>query len=40
MTVNMSDAEGVGNICADTRSGDAEKTIVVGSHSDSVRAGS
>lgn len=40
MTVSMSDAEGIGNICADTRSGDAEKTIVVGSHSDSVRAGS
>ncbi|CAF3049008.1 unnamed protein product [Rotaria sp. Silwood2] len=29
----------VGNICADTPTGDPTQTIVVGSHSDSVRAG-
>lgn len=29
----------VSNVCADTRSGDANRTIVVGSHSDSVAAG-
>ena len=29
----------VTNVCADTRTGDANRTIVVGSHSDSVAAG-
>jgi hypothetical protein len=29
----------VGNICADTKTGDPTKTIVIGSHSDSVPAG-
>ena len=29
----------VGNICADTRTGDPTKTILIGSHSDSVAAG-
>jgi hypothetical protein len=29
----------VGNICADTRTGDPTQTIVIGSHSDSVTAG-
>lgn len=29
----------VGNICADTKSGDATQTIVIGAHSDSVPAG-
>ncbi|CAF0943370.1 unnamed protein product [Didymodactylos carnosus] len=33
-------ARSVGNICADTLSGDPTKTIVVGSHSDGVLAGS
>jgi len=29
----------IGNICADTKTGDATQTIVIGSHSDSVPAG-
>ena len=29
----------VGNICADTPTGDITQTIVIGSHSDSVPAG-
>ena len=40
MTNDVSDAEGVGNICADTPTGDKTKTIVVGAHSDGVPAGS
>jgi acetylornithine deacetylase/succinyl-diaminopimelate desuccinylase-like protein len=40
MNIDVSDAEGIGNICADTPTGDKTKTIVVGSHSDSVPAGS
>lgn len=40
MNIDVSDAEGIGNICADTRSGDKTKTIVVGAHSDGVPAGS
>lgn len=40
MNINVSDANGIGNICADTPSGDKTKTIVVGAHSDSVAAGS
>ena len=40
MNIDVSHAEGVGNICADTPTGDKTKTIVVGSHSDSVPAGS
>jgi hypothetical protein len=40
MKINVTDAEGVGNICADTPTGDRTKTIVVGSHSDGVLDGS
>jgi hypothetical protein len=40
MTIDVSDANGIGNICADTPTGDKTKTIVVGSHSDGVPAGS
>jgi acetylornithine deacetylase/succinyl-diaminopimelate desuccinylase-like protein len=40
MNIDVSDAEGVGNICADTPTGNKTKTIVVGSHSDGVPAGS
>lgn len=40
MNIDVIDAEGVGNICADTPTGDKTKTIVIGSHSDSVPAGS
>ena len=40
MNIDVMDAEGVGNICADTPTGDKTKTIVIGSHSDSVPAGS
>ena len=40
MDIDVSHANGVGNICADTRTGDKTKTIVVGSHIDSVPAGS
>ena len=40
MVNDVSDAEGIGNICADTKTGDATKTIVVGAHSDGVPAGS
>jgi Zn-dependent M28 family amino/carboxypeptidase len=40
MKIDVSDAEGIGNICADTPTGDRTKTIVVGSHSDGVPAGS
>jgi Zn-dependent M28 family amino/carboxypeptidase len=39
MEIDVSDAE-VGNICADTSSGNRTKTIVVGSHSDGVPDGS
>jgi hypothetical protein len=40
MKINVSDAEGIGNICADTPTGDKTKTIVVGAHSDGVLDGS
>lgn len=40
MNIVLEDAHGVGNICADTPTGDKTKTIVIGSHSDSVPAGS
>ncbi|CAF1407008.1 unnamed protein product [Rotaria sordida] len=40
MNIDVSDANGIGNICADTTTGDKTKTIVVGSHSDGVTAGS
>jgi hypothetical protein len=40
MNIDVIDIEGVANICADTPSGDKTKTIVIGSHSDSVPAGS
>lgn len=40
MNIDVVDANGVGNICADTPTGDKTKTIVIGSHSDSVPAGS
>jgi len=40
MNIDVRDAEGVGNICADTPTGDKTKTIVVGAHSDGVPAGS
>jgi hypothetical protein len=40
MNIDVSDAEGIGNICADTPTGDKTKTIVVGAHSDGVPAGS
>ena len=40
MNIDVSDANGIGNICADTQTGDKTKTIVVGSHSDGVPAGS
>jgi hypothetical protein len=40
MKNNVSDAEGVGNICADTPTGNKTKTIVVGAHSDGVLDGS
>ena len=40
MNVDVSNAEGIGNICADTQSGSKTKTIVVGAHSDGVPAGS
>jgi acetylornithine deacetylase/succinyl-diaminopimelate desuccinylase-like protein len=40
MNIDVRDAEGIGNICADTPTGDKTKTIVVGAHSDSVPAGS
>jgi hypothetical protein len=36
MKINVSDAEGIGSICADTLTGDKTKTIVVGSHRDEV----
>jgi Zn-dependent M28 family amino/carboxypeptidase len=39
MKIDVSDA-GVGNICADTSTGNATKTIVVGAHSDGVLDGS
>lgn len=41
MTIALNNEEWfpVGNICADTPTGDPTQTIVVGSHSDSVRAG-
>jgi hypothetical protein len=40
MNIDVIDVEGVANICADTPSGDQTKTIVIGSHSDGVQAGS
>jgi hypothetical protein len=40
MNIDVSDANGIGNICADTQTGDKTKTIVIGSHSDGVPAGS
>jgi hypothetical protein len=40
MKIDVSDAEGIGNICTDTPTGDRTKTIVVGSHSDGVLDGS
>ena len=40
MKIDVKDAEGVGNICADTPTGDRTRTIVVGSHSDGVLDGS
>lgn len=40
MRIDVTDANGIGNICADTKTGDKTKTIVVGSHSDGVPAGS
>ena len=40
MDIDVTDAEGIRNICADTPSGDKTKTIVVGAHSDGVPAGS
>lgn len=40
MNIDVVDIEGVANICADTSSGDRTKTIVIGSHSDGVQAGS
>ncbi|CAF4258646.1 unnamed protein product, partial [Rotaria sp. Silwood2] len=40
MSIDVADAEGVRNICADTPSGDKTKTILIGAHSDSVMAGS
>jgi hypothetical protein len=40
MNIDVSDAEGIGNICADTPSGNKTRTIVIGSHTDSVPAGS
>ncbi|CAF1627314.1 unnamed protein product, partial [Adineta ricciae] len=38
--VNVTHAEGIGNVCADTPTGDSTKTIVVGAHSDGVLDGS
>lgn len=40
MRINVSDAEGIGHICADTRSVDQTRTIIIGSHSDRVLDGS
>ncbi|CAF5103562.1 unnamed protein product [Rotaria sp. Silwood1] len=40
MNISVGDVNGVGNICADTQTGDKTKTILVGSHSDSVKEGS
>ncbi|CAF3188831.1 unnamed protein product, partial [Rotaria sp. Silwood2] len=40
MNINVSNAYGIRNICADTQTGDKTKTILIGSHSDSVSAGS
>jgi carboxypeptidase Q len=40
MNIDIADIEGVANICTDTPSGDKTKTIVIGSHSDEVPAGS
>lgn len=40
MNVDVTDAVGIANICADTLVGDPTKTIVIGAHSDSVPAGS
>jgi hypothetical protein len=40
ITIDVNDESGpVGNICADTPTGDPTQTIVIGSHSDSVPAG-
>ncbi|CAF3424853.1 unnamed protein product [Rotaria sp. Silwood2] len=40
ININVSDANGIENICADTQTGDPTKTIVIGAHSDGVSAGS
>ncbi|CAF3097107.1 unnamed protein product, partial [Rotaria sp. Silwood2] len=40
MQIDVRDAEGIGNICADTPTGNKAKTIVIGSHSDGVLDGS
>ncbi|CAF1184029.1 unnamed protein product [Adineta steineri] len=40
MNIDVKDAEGIGNICADTPTGDKTKTIIIGSHSDGVSDGS
>ncbi|CAF0957673.1 unnamed protein product [Rotaria sordida] len=40
MKIDVRDAEGIGNICADTSTGSKTKTIVIGSHSDGVLDGS
>ncbi|CAF2979880.1 unnamed protein product [Rotaria sp. Silwood2] len=40
MNINVSDTNGIANICADTATGDETKTIVIGAHSDGVPAGS
>ena len=40
MNIDVTDAETEANVCADTPTGDPTKTIVIGSHSDSVPAGS
>lgn len=40
MKITVTDAEEIGNICADTPTGNKMKTIVVGAHSDGVLDGS
>ena len=40
MRINVSGAEGIGNICADTRTGVQTRTIIISSHSDGVLDGS
>ncbi|CAF0986047.1 unnamed protein product [Adineta ricciae] len=39
LTIATAPLDSVGNICADTRTGDPTQTILIGSHSDSVTAG-